>query len=55
MLKNYVLAAFLLLFGVTAIISTEIPKWVVGVVAVAAGLACLSDGAGKPGDGVKKA
>lgn len=36
-----VLAAFLLLFGFTLIISTAIPGWVVGVLAIAAGILLL--------------
>lgn len=35
------LVLFLLLFGVTAIIATAIPGWVLGVLAIVAGLLLL--------------
>lgn len=37
-MTNIALAIFLLLFGVTMLVSTDIPKWVVGVAAVITGL-----------------
>jgi hypothetical protein len=43
-MSKYVLAAFLLLYGATVIFKTEIPTWVLGVVALGAGLTCLVDG-----------
>jgi hypothetical protein len=42
-MSTYVLAAFLLVFGVTLIISTQIPDWVAGVLAIAAGILLLVD------------
>ena len=42
-MTKYALAAFLLLFGVVTIFNTEIPKWVLGVVALAAGVVCVVD------------
>jgi hypothetical protein len=43
-MSKYAVAAFLLLYGVTIILKTEIPMWVNGVVALGAGLVCLADG-----------
>lgn len=37
-MANIALAIFLLLFGTTMLVNTEIPKWVVGLSAVITGL-----------------
>lgn len=39
---NIAVGVFLLLFGVTMLVSTEIPKWVVGLSACIAGLVALA-------------
>jgi len=41
---NIALAIFLILFGVTMLVSTEIPKWVVGIAACITGLIILAGG-----------
>ena len=38
-MSTILLAAYLLLVGVMSLVSTQIPQWVVGALAVAAGLA----------------
>ncbi len=43
-MANIALAVFLILFGVTMLVSTEIPKWVVGLAAVITGLIVLAGG-----------
>jgi hypothetical protein len=45
-MSTYILAVFLLLLGVTHLISTEIPRWVVGLAAILAGLALLVEHSG---------
>lgn len=40
-MATYLLSAFLLLFGLMNLVTTEIPKWVLGVLAVLAGVAML--------------
>ncbi len=40
-MSTYFIAAFLFLTGATQLIKTEIPVWVVGVSALAAGLSLL--------------
>lgn len=37
-MANIALAIFLILFGVTQLVSTDLPKWVVGLAAVITGL-----------------
>lgn len=44
---SYFLVTFLFLFGVLNLINTEVPKWVLGLVAIAAGLAILFSGGWK--------
>ena len=48
-MSTFILAGFLILFGVMHIISTSIPLWVLGVVAIVAGLALLFEGRWKRG------
>jgi uncharacterized membrane protein len=43
-MANIAIAIFLILFGVTMLVSTEIPKWVVGLAACIAGLVVLAGG-----------
>lgn len=43
-MAKYVLAAFLLLYGVIVIFDPAIPKWVLGLVALAAGVVILVEG-----------
>lgn len=38
------IALFLILFGITALVSTSIPAWVTGLLALLAGIACLVEG-----------
>lgn len=45
-MANLAIAIFLILFGVTMLVSTEIPKWVVGLAACIAGLVVLFAGSG---------
>jgi hypothetical protein len=40
-MSAYVLCIFLLLFGVMEIVSTNIPHWVLGAVAIAAAVALI--------------
>jgi len=40
-MANIALGIFLLLFGLTMLVSTEIPKWCIGVAAVITGLIVL--------------
>lgn len=44
-MSNIALAIFLILFGVTMLVNTDIPKWVIGVAAVITGLILLAGGA----------
>lgn len=43
-MANVALGIFLILFGVTMLVSTEIPKWVIGLAAVITGLIVLAGG-----------
>lgn len=43
-MTNIALGIFLILFGVTMLVSTEIPKWVIGLAAVITGLIVLAGG-----------
>lgn len=43
-MTNIALGVFLILFGGTMLVSTEIPKWVVGLAAVVTGLLVLAGG-----------
>ena len=47
-MANIALAVFLLLFGVTLLVSTSLPGWVVGLAAVIAGLIVGFYGVRKP-------
>lgn len=40
-MANYVLAAFLIVFGLTTLLSVAIPMWVIGLLALAAGILLL--------------
>lgn len=40
-MANYVLAAFLIVFGLSTLFSVAIPMWVVGLLALAAGILLL--------------
>jgi uncharacterized membrane protein len=40
-LSKYAIGAFLLLYAITVLVETKIPNWVLGVVALAAGLICV--------------
>lgn len=40
-MNPYLLAAFLLLYGLTGLVSTQIPPWITHGIALAAGLAVL--------------
>lgn len=48
-MTNIAIGLFLLLFGVTMLVSTEIPKWVVGLAACIAGLLVLIGSWKRPG------
>ena len=37
-MANIALAIFLILLGITMLVSTEIPKWVIGLAAVVTGI-----------------
>ncbi len=43
-MTKYALSAFLLLYGITVIFHPSIPEWVLGLVALGAGLICLVEG-----------
>lgn len=43
-MTNIALGVFLILFGGTMLVNTEIPKWVVGLAAVITGLLVLAGG-----------
>lgn len=40
-MANYALAAFLIVFGLTALLGVAIPMWVTGLLALAAGILLL--------------
>lgn len=41
-MANIAIAIFLILFGVTMLVSTDLPKWIVGLAACIAGLVVLA-------------
>jgi len=43
-MSKYAVAAFMLLFGIDILFHPEIPKWVIGLVAIGAGLLLLAEG-----------
>lgn len=43
-MANIALAIFLILFGIMALVSTSIPHWVLGLVALIAGIVVLFGG-----------
>lgn len=43
-MANIALAIFLILFGVTKLVNTSIPEWVIGLAAVITGLIVLAGG-----------
>ncbi len=43
-MSKYALAGFLLLYGLSALIETKIPGWVLGVVALIAGVEVIVSG-----------
>jgi len=47
-MSNVALGIFLILFGATMIVSIEIPKWFIGLLAVITGLLVLFGGRRKP-------
>ncbi len=43
-MSKYALGVYLVLVGVTSLLTTALPPWVIGAAALAAGLVCLLDG-----------
>lgn len=48
-MSNYVLGGYLILVGIVTLFRTEIPTWVVGVAALAAGAAIIVERGWKRG------
>ncbi len=46
-MTKFALALFLLLYGTFIIFHPSIPEWVLGIIAIIAGLLCLMDGVRK--------
>ncbi len=43
-MSNLAIAIFLILFGFTMLVSTDLPKWVIGLTACIAGVIVLAGG-----------